>query len=57
VSFVSGPTTLCHAAVSDGSATCPAPASLKVGTYHVTATYSGDANFTTSSATTVFRVT
>ncbi|BEP12884.1 hypothetical protein acdb102_11950 [Acidothermaceae bacterium B102] len=55
VTFASGGTTLCVATLPATS--CTAPASLVVGSYATTATYSGDSNFTGSTDTTTFTVT
>ncbi len=55
VTFISGATTLCSQAVSSGSASC-ATGSLPVGAYPVTATYSGDSNYLSATASTSFAV-
>jgi hypothetical protein len=56
VSFTSGTTTLCSASVLSGAASCPTQSTLAAGSYPVTATYSGDANFVGSSAGTSFTI-
>ncbi len=56
VTFTSGAATLCTATVSSGGASCET-ATLPVGTYPVTATYSGDTDYTGSTATASFSVT
>ncbi|MCW2601428.1 MAG: hypothetical protein JWM02_3257 [Frankiales bacterium] len=55
VTFTSGGNTLCT--VTLPATSCSTPTTLAVGTYPVTATYSGDANYTGASATTSFTVT
>ncbi|GMA86033.1 hypothetical protein GCM10025868_12830 [Angustibacter aerolatus] len=55
VTFTSGGETLCVATLPDTA--CAAPADLDVGTYPVTATYSGDANHDGATDTTAFEVT
>lgn len=57
VSFTSAGSTLCTAAVTNGAASCSTSSDLAAGNYHVKASYSGDANYTSSSATTVFVIT
>ena len=49
VTFTSGGTTLCVATLP--AASCTTPISLIVGTYNVTATYSGDGNYNGMTAT------
>jgi hypothetical protein len=48
--------TLCTATVKSGAATCKSPTTLKVGSYQVTATYSGNADYNSTRATTIFTV-
>ncbi|MGA8015107.1 MAG: Ig-like domain repeat protein, partial [Candidatus Dormiibacterota bacterium] len=55
VTFTSGATTLCSQAVIAGAASCPT-GTVALGTYPVTATYSGDSNFIGSTANTSFTV-
>jgi hypothetical protein len=55
VVFSSGGTTLCTVTLG-GPATCSTPAGLPAGTYPVTATYAGDANFIGSTDTASFVV-
>ena len=55
VTFASGGSTLCVATLP--ATTCASPTTLPVGSYSTTATYSGDGNFTGSSASTSFSVT
>ncbi|MEI6700650.1 MAG: Ig-like domain repeat protein, partial [Actinomycetota bacterium] len=50
VTFTSGATTLCSAAISGGSASCASPTSAGVGSYDVLATYSGDGTYASSNA-------
>ncbi len=51
VTIKEGSTTLCAVRLSSGRDSCTLSASrLKVGTYHLTASYSGGANFTASTA-------
>jgi hypothetical protein len=57
VTFTSGATPLCTGTVSGGSASCSTPATLTAASYPVTATYSGDADHATSSASTSFSIT
>jgi hypothetical protein len=54
IAFTSGPTTLCTATLPASS--CATPAALLTGSYPVTATYSGDSNYTASSDGTIFDV-
>jgi large repetitive protein len=56
VTFTTGGTTLCTVTLGSGN-TCATPVSLVVGTYPVTATYSGDATHLGSTDTTSFAVT
>lgn len=55
VVFTSGSTDLCSATVSSSSTFCLSPI-LPVGSYPITATYSGDSNYTGSTATTSFTI-
>ncbi len=55
VTFVAGASTLCVATLPVTS--CATPTTLAAGLYQVIATYSGDANFAGSAASTVFQVT
>jgi hypothetical protein len=55
VTFTSGSTTLCVATLPATS--CPTSVTLPPGTYNVTATYSGDGNYNSTTATTLFTVT
>ena len=57
VVFTSGGTTLCTVSDVTAATSCTTPATLAVGTYPVTATYSGSSNYTGSTATTSFAVT
>ena len=57
VTFTSGATTLCSVALPTTTCTAPAGVQLDVGSHDVTATYSGDANFAPSSATTPSLIT
>ncbi|MDX6229744.1 MAG: large repetitive protein, partial [Frankiales bacterium] len=56
VTFTTGGTTLCTVTLGSGN-TCTTPISLVVGSYPVTATYSGDATHVGSTDTTSFAVT
>ena len=56
VSFASGSVSLCSAAVDAGAADC-ATGTLGAGAYPVTATYSGDPNYTSAVASTSFTIT
>jgi MYXO-CTERM domain-containing protein len=56
VTFTSGGSTLCVGTVSAGLASCATLVGLVPGTYAVTAAYSGDTNYTASSATTSFTI-
>ena len=56
VTFASGSSTLCTVTIGSGN-TCTTPVSLVVGSYPVTATYSGDATHLGSTDTTSFTVT
>jgi hypothetical protein len=56
VTFTSGATFLCLAPVHSGSASC-STGTVPVGSYPVTATYSGDANYLGSTAHTAFVIT
>ncbi len=56
VVFKTGAVTLCTVTLGSGS-TCSTPSSLVVGSYPVTATYSGDATHLGSTDTTAFSVT
>lgn len=51
VEFKAGDQVLCTAEVSDGRAECKTPASLQAGTHTVTARYSGDSVYASSSKT------
>ena len=55
ITFTSGATTLCTASLP--ALSCEPPATTSAGSYNVTATYSGDANYTASSAQTSFTLT
>ena len=56
VTFTSGGVTLCTVTDITAATSCATPDDLDVGTYPVTATYSGDANHTGSTAITTFDV-
>jgi hypothetical protein len=56
VTFTAGASTLCVAGVWTGAAACSTGA-VPAGNYHVTATYSGDQNYTSSTASTSFTIT
>ncbi len=55
VTFTSGGPTLCTATLP--ATTCPTSTSLVVGSYPITATYSGDVNYAGSTASTALTVT
>ncbi len=55
VTFTSGATTLCSKAVSSGDASCTTGI-LPPGSYPVTATYSGDADYAGATASTSFTI-
>ena len=55
ITFTSGATTLCTATLP--TTTCSTSSSLAAGSYPVTATYSGDSNYSSVSATTSFSIT
>ena len=57
VTFTSGSTVLCSVVLPTTTCTAPSGVQLDVGTHGVTATYSGDANFAPSSATTPALIT
>ena len=57
VTFTSGGQTLCAITDITAASSCTTPAGLNVGTYPVTATYSGDSHYTGSTATTTYTVT
>jgi len=48
---------LCTAALSSGAALCTSSALLAAGGYSVTATYTGDSNYPSATATTAFTIT
>jgi len=56
VTMTSGSTTLCSYQVTSASS-CSTASTLAAGSYPVTASYSGDGNFTSASATTGFTLT
>ncbi len=56
LTFTVGSTTVCSAVTAAPSVTCVVPGTLAPGSYQATVTYSGDANYTGSSATTTFTV-
>ncbi len=58
VTFASSGKTLCTATtVAKGAASCKTSKTLKAGTYPVTATYSGNADYEGTTATTTFTIT
>ncbi|HEY8028330.1 MAG TPA: Ig-like domain repeat protein, partial [Gaiellaceae bacterium] len=56
VTFSANDATLCTSSVSGGSAACSTATSLQIGTYDVSASYSGDNDFAQSLATTAFAI-
>jgi hypothetical protein len=56
VTYTAGGALLCTASVYQGGADCSASV-LAAGTYDVTAAYSGDQNYVSSSASTTFKIT
>ncbi len=57
VVFKTGSTTLCTVSDITTASSCSSPANQNVGSYPITATYSGDANYNGSTATTKYAVT
>ena len=57
VTFTSGAQTLCTIDDVTTTSSCTTPTGLDVGTYPVTATYTGDPNHTGSTATTTYTIT
>lgn len=57
VTFTAGGAILCTIGDVTAGSSCQPPASLTAGSYHVTATYSGDASYEGATATTTFTVT
>jgi hypothetical protein len=56
VTFTSGGTTLCTVTDVTAATSCNTSATLALGSYPVTATYSGDSHYNTATATTSFSV-